>query len=88
MDNKMEAVNIIKEIVKLPIIERMLIIENAMKSIREETQKRTSLKEGAQALLSDYKTDKELTVFTALDSEDFYEAEWNLVNKPGADYRR
>jgi hypothetical protein len=75
MDNKMEAVNIIKEIVKLPIIERMLIIENAMKSIREETQKRTSLKEGAQALLSDYKTDKELTVFTALDSEDFYEAE-------------
>lgn len=75
MDNKMEAVNIIKEIVKLPIIERMLIIENAMKSIREETEKRTSLKEGAQALLSDYKTDKELTAFTALDSVDFYEAE-------------
>jgi hypothetical protein len=75
MDNKMEAVNIIKEIVKLPIIERMLIIENTMKSIREETEKRTSLKEGAQALLSDYKTDKELTIFTALDSEDFYEAE-------------
>ena len=75
MDNKMEAVNIIKEIVKLPIIERMLIIENTMKSIREETEKRTSLKEGAQALLSDYKTDKELTAFTVLDSEDFYEAE-------------
>jgi hypothetical protein len=75
MDNKMEAVNIIKEIVKLPIIERMLIIENALKSIREETEKRTSLKEGAQALLSDYKTDKELTAFTSLDSEDFYEAE-------------
>ncbi len=75
MDNKMEAVNIIKEIVKLPIIERMLIIENAMKSIREETEKRTSLKEGAKALLSDYKTDKELTAFTSLDSEDFYEAE-------------
>lgn len=75
MDNKMEAVNIIKEIVKLPIIERMLIIENAMKSIREETERKTSLKEGAQALLSDYKTDKELTAFTSLDSEDFYEAE-------------
>jgi hypothetical protein len=75
MDNKMEAVNIIKEIVRLPIIERMLIIENAMKSIREETEKRTSLKEGAKALLSDYKNDKELTAFTALDSEDFYEAE-------------
>ncbi|MGD2092280.1 MAG: hypothetical protein PVH61_39295 [Candidatus Aminicenantes bacterium] len=70
----MEAANIIKEIIKLPIIERMLIIENAMKSIREETAKERSLKEGAKALLSDYQTDKELTVFTSIDGEDFYEA--------------
>ena len=70
----MEAANIIKEIIKLPIIERMLIIENAMKSIREETAKERSLKEGAKALLSDYTTDKELTVFTSLDGENFYEA--------------
>ena len=52
----------------------MLIIENAMKSIREETAKGRSLQEEAKALLSDYKRDKELTVFTSLDSEDFYEA--------------
>jgi hypothetical protein len=71
----MEAATIIKEIVKLPVIERMLIIENAMKSIREETAKGRSLKEAAKALLSDYKTDKELTTFTSLDSEDFYETE-------------
>jgi hypothetical protein len=71
----MEAVNIIKEIIKLPVIERMLIIENAMKSIREEAVKERSLKEGAEALLSDYKTDKELTAFTILDSEDFHEAQ-------------
>ena len=70
----MEAANIIKEIIKLPIIERMLIIENAMKSIREETAKERSLKEGAKALLSDYQTDKELTAFTSLDGEAFYEA--------------
>jgi len=31
--------------------------------------------EAAKALLSDYQTDKELTAFTLLDSEDFYEAE-------------
>lgn len=71
----MEAVSIIKEIIKLPIIERMLIIENTIKSIREEATKERSLRVGAEALLSDYKTDKELTAFTALDSEDFYEAE-------------
>lgn len=71
----MEAATIIKEIVKLPVIERMLIIENAMKSIREETAKRRSLKEAAKVLLSDYKTDNELTTFTSLDSEDFYETE-------------
>lgn len=70
----MEAANVIKEIIKLPIIERMLIIENTMKSIREETAKERSLKEGAKLLLSDYQTDKELTAFTSLDSEDFYEA--------------
>ncbi len=71
----MEAANLIKEIIKLPIIERMLIIENAMKSIREESTKSRSLKEGAKALFSDYKTDKELRTFTSLDSEPFYEAE-------------
>lgn len=50
------------------------IIENAMKSIKKETEKGRRLKEGAKALLSDYQTEKELTVFTFLDSEDFYEA--------------
>lgn len=68
----MEAASIIKEIVKLPLIERMLIIENIIKSIREEASKETSLKEGAMALLSDYRTDKELTAFTSLDSDDFF----------------
>lgn len=57
----MEATRIIKEIARLPLIERMLIIENAIKSIREESSRRSSLKEGAMALLSDYETDKELT---------------------------
>ncbi len=71
----MEATRIIKEIARLPLIERMLIIENAIKSIREESSKKSSLKEGAMALLSDYKTDKELTAFTSLDGENFYEAE-------------
>jgi len=71
----MEATRIIKEIARLPLIERMLIIENAIKSIREESSKKSKLKEGAMALLSEYKSDKELTAFTSLDGEKFYEAE-------------
>lgn len=61
----MEAARIIKEIARLPLIERMLIIENAIKSIREESSRKPRLREGAMALLSDYKTDKELTAFTS-----------------------
>ena len=71
---KMETIVIIKEIVKLPITERFLIIEDTLKSIKEETAKEKSLAEGAKALLSDYLKDEELTSFTALDSEEFYEA--------------
>lgn len=70
---KMETTAIIKEIVKLPITERFLIIEDTLKSIKEETAKEKSLAEGAKALLSDYLKDEELTSFTALDSEEFYE---------------
>ncbi len=71
---KMETIVIMKEIVKLPITERFLIIEDTLKSIKEETAKEKSLAEGAKALLSGYLKDEELTSFTALDSEEFYEA--------------
>ena len=37
-------------------------------------EKTARLAAAAQALLPDYTTDTELTSFTALDSEDFYEA--------------
>jgi hypothetical protein len=60
----MKKLNIIKEIIKLPIIERMLVVENILRSIREETGKKNNLKLAAKELLSDYKTDKELTAFT------------------------
>ena len=34
-----------------------------------------SLEDAAQLAIEDYRTDSELTAFTALDGEDFYEAE-------------
>gem|GEM_PF-2038611 len=67
---KMETIVIMKEIVKLPITERFLIIEDTLKSIKEETANEKGLAEGAKALLSDYLKDKELTSFTALDRGD------------------
>jgi len=39
----------------------------------ETTAKEKSLAEGAKALLLDYLKDEELSSFTALDSEEFYE---------------
>lgn len=69
----METTAIIKEIVKLPITERFAVIEDTLKSIKEETAKERSLAEGAKALLADYTEDQELLSFTALDSEEFYE---------------
>jgi hypothetical protein len=69
----MQTLNIIKEIEKLPLNDKIQVVENTMKSIRKEANKVRSLKEAAKALLPDYKKDKELLAFTSLDSDDFYE---------------
>jgi hypothetical protein len=37
-------------------------------------EEQNAMKKASEILLSDYKTDSELTVFTKLDFEDFYEA--------------
>lgn len=60
-----ETANIMKEIARLPIVERFLIIEDTLKSIKEDTTEEKSLSEGAKALLSDYREDEELVAFTA-----------------------
>ncbi|HHU34097.1 MAG TPA: hypothetical protein GXZ49_02575 [Bacteroidetes bacterium] len=68
----METREIIKAIRKLPVSKRMLIVEKTLKTIREgETRNR--MVEAAESLFEDYKNDKELTSFTQLDYEGFYE---------------
>lgn len=67
----MTTLKILGEIVKLPLPERIKLAESILRNIRMESQ---SLASGAKALLEDYKTDKELTAFGALDMENFYEA--------------
>jgi hypothetical protein len=64
---------IISEINKLPVSQRLTLIELTIKKIREE-EKRHQLSAAAEMLFNDYSNDPELTAFTNLDHEDFYEA--------------
>ena len=65
----MRTADIIKEIRKLPIRERIYVIEKAIHSIREEEDK-LELNQAAEALSEEYKTNTELTAFTSIDFED------------------
>jgi hypothetical protein len=68
----METAQIIDEAGKLSVYQRMIIVEHIIRSIRHTEQDKT-LEMAAGRLLDDYKNDAELTVFTRLDGEDFYE---------------
>lgn len=68
----MRTSDIIKEIKRLPVSKRIYVVEKTMRSIREQEDE-NNMKEAADALLLDYKTNTELTVFTNLDFEGFYE---------------
>ena len=50
----------------------MLIVEKVLKNIREASIKK-NLEEAADALLEDYESDKELTAFSSIEYEQFYE---------------
>ena len=68
----MKTNEILKEIKRLPVRERIYLIEKAIHSIREQEEK-DQMKKAVDKLYSDYKNDKELTAFTDIDFEDFYE---------------
>jgi hypothetical protein len=68
----MRTAEIIKEIKRLPFQQRIYVIEKTINSIRKQ-EDTNLMKKAADVLFSDYKTDKELTAFTNLDFEDFYE---------------
>jgi len=69
----MRTNEIIKEIQRLPVHKRIYVIEKTIHSIRKQEDK-NELKKAADNLLIDYESDKELTAFTNIDFEDFYEA--------------
>ena len=69
----MEVKSIVQEINRLPLNKKFYVVEETIKSIkREETN--YQLEFAADALYNDYVNDNELTAFTALDFEGFYEA--------------
>ena len=69
----MTSVQIITEINKLSLTERIRVIENTLKVIRQEAKRKANMKSAAKLLLDDYLNDKELTALTSLDFVDFYE---------------
>jgi len=69
----MRTSEIIREIQRLPIQKRFIVLEQTIHSIREN-EEAIQMQNAAEALYSDYKIDKELIIFTNLDFENFYEA--------------
>ena len=69
----MRTIELIKEIQRLPMQKRIYVIERSIHSIRKQ-EDFSQMSKAANALLLDYKLDKELTAFTNLDYDNFYEA--------------
>lgn len=68
----METKVILDEINKLPIEDKMYVVERTIKSIREIETKEKMTK-AVSELMEEYKSNKELTAFTEIDFENFYE---------------
>lgn len=69
----MEAAELLKQIEQLPVEKRMLLIEKMLKSIREKEIK-GKMNLAVEELKEEYKTNKELTAFTDIDFDNFYES--------------
>jgi hypothetical protein len=70
--NQMRTDEIIKEIQQLPLQKRIYVIEEIIRSIRKQSEK-DQMEYAADSLYEDYKNDKNLTIFTDIDFENFYE---------------
>ena len=69
----MRTTELIDEIKRLPLQKRIFLIEKTLRSIRQE-EEANQMKKAVDLLLEDYKSDSELTAFSDIDYEEFYEA--------------
>ena len=60
------------EIEKLPLYDKLKIIEKTAHSVRIDSE-RKKMAVAAKSLVGNYSSDQELTAFLALDGEEFYE---------------
>ena len=68
----METISIMQEIQRLPFTKQIYIAERIIKSIGQRETK-AQMEFAADKLYEDYKNDNELSIFTNLDFEHFYE---------------
>jgi hypothetical protein len=76
----MSKKEILKEISLLSAKERIWLMEQTLKSLRH-TEVTQEMSMAADALAVHYRTDKELTAFTDIDFEHFYEPRGNMDHK-------
>lgn len=68
----MHTIDLLEEIQRLPLSQRFYVVEETLKSIKkEELQHLMEL--ATNELYEDYANDKELTIFTSIDFDAFYE---------------
>lgn len=70
--NAMKTKELILEIQKLPVQKRYYVIERSLHLLRKQ-EGNSQMEKAAAELYNDYKNDKELTAFTGIDFESFYE---------------
>ena len=77
----MQTIDLIQEILRLPLTQRFYVVEETIKSIKKE-EMGNQMEFAANELYNDYVNDKDLTAFTSLDLENFYETKLNLLHRP------
>ena len=68
----MSTTNLLHLILHLPVADKFTVVEETLKSIKQEEFK-NKMELAAAMLYDDYVNDKELTAFTSLDYENFYD---------------
>lgn len=68
----MDTTSILKEIDQLPLDEKLSFLQKAIRDIIKHNYQQ-QMTFAADSMENEYKTNKELTAFTNLDLEDFYE---------------
>ena len=68
----MSSQEIYRAIQTLPVTQRIWIIQQTLRKLKQQQLKK-ELEQAVDMVMEDYQTDKELTAFTDIDFEDFYE---------------